>query len=420
MGGSRHVPRRPPPPQERGLVRTERSDDELLGVMDGAHARAMAAERELFSFICEADRRDLWRGSGARDLAHFLCMRYGISSWKAHRWIRSAHALERLPRISEAFSTGVLGVDKVVELTRYATPATEDRLVRWANTVSGATIRREADLEALQSVKDLRQVERERTLQFGYLDEGRRCFLELQGPAADGARIWRGIERELANVPEVPDGGAIDPVGARRFDALIRICSARIAADPDPDRATIVVHAPAEVLLGGDLPPARVLGWGRAAGCEIEGGPVIHHETARRLCCDARIQVVLEGANAIPVRLARTTREPSVAMMRLLRHRDRECRFPGCGRRGFLQAHHIEFWSRGGRTDLENLVLLCFFHHKLVHEGGWRIVRGPEGSLRWFTPKGRLYRPGPAPPGGAGPPDRAGPEPKPAVARIAS
>jgi hypothetical protein len=211
--------------------------------MDGAHARAMAAERELFSFICEADRRDLWRGGGARDPAHFLCMRYDICSWKAHRWIAAAHALEHLPTIASAFSSGRLGIDKVVELTRLATPQTEEHLARWATTVSGAAIRHRADLAARSPVSELQQVERERTLQFGYLDEGRRCFLELQGPAADGARIWGGIERELARTPEVL--GAIDPVGARRFDALMRICSARIASDPDPDpdRATIVVHA---------------------------------------------------------------------------------------------------------------------------------------------------------------------------------
>jgi uncharacterized protein DUF222/HNH endonuclease len=391
-------------------VRNERTDDELLGAMDGAHVRAMAAERELSSLICEADRRDLWRGSGARDLAHFLCMRYDISTWKAHRWIRSAHALERLPRISEAFSSGSLGVDKVVELTRYATPETEDRLVRWAKTVSGATIRRRADLAARAATADLREAERDRYLSWSYTDDGRRLYLELCGPAAEGARIVRGIERELRRVPVRPNGGLHD-AAARRFDAAVRIFSARNAADPDPERATIVVHAPAEVLLGLARTAASDIGWGRAAGCEIEGGPVLHPETARRLCCDARIQVVLEDRNGTPLRLGRTTREPSTAMMRLLRHRDRECRFPGCGRRGFLQAHHIEFWSRGGRTDLENLALLCFFHHKLLHEGGWSVKRATDGILLWFTPKGRYFSPGPAPPGGPGPPrgsDRPG------------
>jgi hypothetical protein len=72
---------------------------------------------------------------------------------------------------------------------------------------------------------------------------------------------------------------------------------------------------------------------------------------------------------------------------------------PGCGARRFTQAHHITWWESGGRTDLDNLVLICFFHHKLVHEHRWVIRRDPDGTVRWFHPDGTRYRAGPAPPG---------------------
>jgi hypothetical protein len=85
-------------------------------------------------------------------------------------------------------------------------------------------------------------------------------------------------------------------------------------------------------------------------------------------------------------------------MLRQLRHRDGECRFPACGARQFTQAHHIVWWERGGRTDLDNLVLLCFFHHKLVHEYGWTLRWGDDGVLEWWRPDGSPYRAGPAPP----------------------
>jgi hypothetical protein len=84
-------------------------------------------------------------------------------------------------------------------------------------------------------------------------------------------------------------------------------------------------------------------------------------------------------------------------MMRQLRYRDQECRFPGCGSRRFTQAHHIGWWSRGGRTDLENLVLTCTFHHKLVHEHGWSLARDPDNTVRWYRPDGIRYRAGPRP-----------------------
>ena len=85
-------------------------------------------------------------------------------------------------------------------------------------------------------------------------------------------------------------------------------------------------------------------------------------------------------------------------MMRLLRHRDGECRFPGCGARRFTQAHHIVWWGDGGPTDLDNLILLCFFHHKLVHEHGWAVRREESGDLRWYEPDGSRHQLGLGPP----------------------
>ena len=147
---------------------------------------------------------------------------------------------------------------------------------------------------------------------------------------------------------------------ARRADALVALASAQVAEDQDPDRATVVVH----VRAGGS--------WAEDGGSELEDGPVIHPETARRLVCSGRLQGMAEDAAADVVRVGRLRRDPPDWMMRALKHRDGECRFPGCGARQFLQAHHMVFWEHGGKTALSNLVLICFFHHKLVHEYGWR------------------------------------------------
>ena len=92
------------------------------------------------------------------------------------------------------------------------------------------------------------------------------------------------------------------------------------------------------------------------------------------------------------------SREPPAWMVRQLKYRDRECRFPGCGSRRFTQAHHVVWWERGGPTDLENLVLVCTFHHRLVHEYGWHVRREEDGSVSWFRREGRRYRPGPSSP----------------------
>jgi hypothetical protein len=364
---------------------TDRSDQELIRGIDSFHQRACSAQRALFAFLAEADRQKAWRGTGARDMAHFVRMRLGISEWKARRWIAAAHALEGLPRVSDAFSSGEVGVDKVVELTRFATPETEGDLIRWAKSVSCAAIRHKADLALRPSIDEARDAEKARSLTWWYFEENKRFGLQAELPAADGAVVAKALERLAESLPVMPGEEDFCHADAKRADALVALCSETIATDPDPDRATVVVHARLDGLLSGE------------GGCELENGPVVHPETARRLLCEARVQTVIEDKEGQPIGLGRMAREPSAWMIRQLRYRDVECKFPGCGARRFTKAHHIRWWEHGGSTDLDNLLLVCTFHHKLVHEYEWSVVR-KDGSVLWFRPNRSPYRAGPAPP----------------------
>src|SRR6266516_741160 len=214
-----------------GAMHGYRTNHELIAQLDGLHASIAGFQRELFEFIVEADRRQAWRDSGCRDLPHWLSIRYGISWWKAHRWVGAAHALRRLPRLADAFQTGELGIDKVVELARFATADTESALLRWAQGVSVSAVRRRADLAHHTSVDEVREAD-------------------------------RALERLAAHTPVMP--GEEDPsyASARRADALVALCSSAIAADHDPDRTTVIVHATLDALVSGEQ------------GCEIEGGGV--------------------------------------------------------------------------------------------------------------------------------------------------
>lgn len=359
--------------------------EDLVATADTANACMGAASLDLLRLVATIDQTGAWQDDGARDVAHWVSMRYGISAWKAHRWVAAAHALADLPLIAEAMSSGRLGIDKVLELCRFATGETERSLIGWATTVSCGAIRRRGDLLARLEVSEDRDADRDRTLSWWFTEQGRRWNLQAELPAAQGAVVVRALERMAARVPQMPGEDETLDAPARRADALVALCSARIASDPDPDRATVVVHASLEGLVTG------------SSGAELEGGSVVHPETVKRLLCNARVQTVVEDGKGDVIGMGRLTREPSAAMVRQIRHRDRECRFPGCGARTFTEAHHVTFWRHGGRTDLENLVLICSFHHKLVHELGWRLARDPDGQVRWFRPDGRRYRAGPSP-----------------------
>ena len=177
---------------------------DLIEALDAANGRVCGAQRELLCLIAEVDRCGRWEDEGARDTAHWLVMRYGIYYWKAQRWIPAAHALERLPRLSEALATGELGIDKVVELCRFATAETEVGLIRWAQRVSCGAIRHRGDLAARTSVEDVLEPERARSLSWWYFDEGRRFGLEAELPAAQGAIVARALERAAEDVPAMP------------------------------------------------------------------------------------------------------------------------------------------------------------------------------------------------------------------------
>jgi hypothetical protein len=358
---------------------------ELVAALDRANATVAEAQRGLLHLLREADDRELWRDDGARDLAHWLSMRYGISSWKASRWIRAASVLPELPAVDEAFGSGELSLDKTVELTRFATPMEERRLISWARDVSVATVRRRADRSVRPDADEVQANERARSLSWWWIDEGQRLGLAAELPAAQGAVVVKALERTADRIPPMPDEEGPWYAEARRADALVALCSVAIGADPDPDRATVVLHA-------------RVDDAGLLEAPELEGATAIPRSVAERLVCDARVEVALESDRGEVTGVVKLRREPPPWMLRQLRYRDRGCRFPGCGTAAFTHAHHIEWWSKGGKTELTNLLLVCSFHHRLIHEHGWAIVRDTETNVRWITPDGERYRAGPRAP----------------------
>jgi 5-methylcytosine-specific restriction protein A len=131
------------------------------------------------------------------------------------------------------------------------------------------------------------------------------------------------------------------------------------------------------------------------------GGEPVGAETARRLACDAGIVPAVLGSAGEPLDIGRLTRTVPTGMRRALHLRDRGCRFPGCDRPGHrCDAHHLRHWSRGGATSMQNLVLVCPFHHWLIHEGGWRVdYHTASNTLTAFRPDGGPYDLTSGPPG---------------------
>ena len=133
---------------------------------------------------------------------------------------------------------------------------------------------------------------------------------------------------------------------------------------------------------------------------EVDHGAVyVSMETSQRLSCDASLVHMRHDTDGAVLDVGRKTRTIPPSIRRALTARDTSCRFPGCTSRR-CDAHHLTHWADGGKTSVDNLVLLCRRHHRAVHEGGLGVVRGTDGVLTFLRPDGAPLHVAPAAPPG--------------------
>jgi uncharacterized protein DUF222/HNH endonuclease len=325
--------------------------------------------------VGELDRRRAWAEYyGCTSCAHWLSWRCAVSPRSAREHVRVARRLPELPLIRAAFAGGELSYAKVRALTRVAERESEGELLELARLMTASQLERAVRAYRRVTSEDAEAVQANAHLDLSWDDDG---ALVLRGRLApeDGALFVRALE--AAREALAGDGrGSAEP-RPTRAEALVALADATLAAAAGRsggDRYQVVVHVDAAALSSSD----------DSGGCMLEDGPPVAAETARRLACDASL-VAASDRDGHTLRLGRKKRTIPVALRRALQARDGGCRFPGCDNRRFLHAHHVRHWARGGETSLDNLVLLCSRHHRLVHEGGY----GLDERLRFYDRQGR-------------------------------
>ena len=283
-----------------------------------------------------------------------------------------------------------------------ATTETEDDLLNIARHATAGQL--ETIVRAYRGVLDRElgardPAHRRRFVRCDHDDDGS-LLLTARLPAEEGALVLAALQAgrdavrasggASAETTHMGDSDAERTPGEREAvsnaDALLLMADTVLATGDGIERSgaeryQVVVHVDAPVLAGSPADDAA------AGACAVEEGPSLHPETARRLACDAGLIRILER-DGRPLSVGRRSRSVPPALRRALRSRDRTCRFPGCGQRRFLHAHHLRHWAQGGRTDLANLIHLCGFHHHLVHEGGYTIESRARGELCFRRPDG--------------------------------
>jgi hypothetical protein len=349
------------------------------------HIEALsAASARVLRSVSRCAELGVFRRQGFRSMTDWLSTVFPVSWATAKEWVLVSRALRSLPRIAETYERGNLTWEQLRPLVRFATPEDDAHWAEAAPDLYPSQLWRERERRTRARLKDHREAHASR-----YLSRDRDdpvLYLEGRLGAEQGSALEEALRQRSREV--TPDPEAEDPAGARRADALVELATSR--SEADPPRPTLVVHASAEVLAGTAPRTGPWLG-------ETESGRRLHPETIRRLGCDGRMEWVRE-TDGRPIGIGRQGRQVPAWLERVLRYRDGgRCRFPGCERKTFLLSHHIRHWANGGVTDLENLTTLCDGHHRLIHEGRWRIRGRPDTELRFHDPTGRpLARASPA------------------------
>jgi hypothetical protein len=371
----------------------ERLGDEIAEL--SAHLDAATAR--ILELIRDFDARAGWN-TGFRSCAEWLSWRVGLDRGAARERVRVARALARLPRLAQALAHGELSYAKVRALTRVATPETEERLLAVGRAGTAEHVEcivrgwRRVDRQAEAREEARRHASRALHV---YQDEDGMVVIRGRLAPEVGAVLIQALtaarealyqQAHAQNVPAETSGADVSAepptMPQQQADALALVAETALhhGIDPGPpgERYQVVVHVDAPVLADADAPGQSVL----------DEGAHVPAETAQRLACDASRVVMRHDPDGRILEVGARTRTIPPALRRALHHRDRGCRFPGCGLR-FGQGHHIRHWAHGGPTTLSNLAMLCRRHHRAVHEEGYQVERQPDGELRFRRPDGR-------------------------------
>src|SRR5438094_4659754 len=370
--------------------------DRLGDQIAALSAHLDAATAQLLDLIREFDVHAGWH-NGFRSCAHWLNWRVGLDMGAARERVRVARATGTLPRLAQALAKGELSYAKVRALTRVATPETEARLLAVGRAGTADHVERIVRgwrrMDRKAEIAEAKQQHVHRALHV-YQDEDGMVVVRGRLAPEVGAVLIKALAaaREAldqqaratrAEIGLVIDSVETPPMEQQQADALGLLAETALHHGIDPgapgERYQVVVHVDAPVLADPDQPGQAVL----------EDGGRVSAETSQRLACDASRVVMQHGLDGRVVEVSARTRTIPPALRRALHHRDRGCRFPGCGVR-FGQGHHIRHWAQGGPTTLSNLAMLCRRHHRAVHEEGYEVDRQPNGELRFRRPDGRL------------------------------
>ncbi|HEX7827797.1 MAG TPA: HNH endonuclease signature motif containing protein [Mycobacterium sp.] len=336
----------------------------------------------LVEIVAEIDRDGLAGMTGARSISALVTWKLGVSPRNAETIVAVAQRLPEFPRCAEGMRDGRFSLDQVGAIAEKAADGSDEHYAEMVGVATVNQLRTAIKMESRPEPETEDEVEPEPDAEPEPPPESPRSISKTSDEQSTTWRIT--LPHDEAAVVDAaldshrdaliaqwkrdhPDGPTEQtpplPNTVDGFMSLVQAgWDADVARRPHGQRTTVVVHVDVE---------------SRVAALHL--GPLLSDDDRRYLTCDATCEVWFERSGQV-IGSGRETRQISRRLRRALEHRDRYCVVPGCGATRGLHAHHIVHWEDGGLTELENLVLVCPYHHRAHHRGVITIT-GPAQQL---------------------------------------
>ncbi|HEX6219517.1 MAG TPA: HNH endonuclease signature motif containing protein [Acidimicrobiia bacterium] len=343
--------------------------EQRLAAAEEVVSQARAVQLQILE---ELDRRQVATADGSRSLSEWLAARIDLGPKTSKSLVRTMRRTADQPELRRELASSV-SFDRVEALSRLQDRENDDLLL-WTDV---AGVHREAAKQARVTAEAESRTADDR-------------FLVVQ-PTLDESwwKVWAGFDGYTGAlfdklVSEAADALPDDVEGDARWRRATGLIESLISDNPPESQVTVIVDAKDAAPTDGE------------AGVTLDSGVRVGRRALGAILCDANVEVTARAANGTFMDYGRRERTAPPALKRaLLAEAGFTCAGDGCNSRHRLQIHHLTPWAEGGRTDQDELVVLCWFHHHVaVHEREFQVVLHPDRRrVRFRRPEGR------APPG---------------------
>ncbi|MEJ3749283.1 DUF222 domain-containing protein [Actinomycetes bacterium KLBMP 9797] len=376
------------------------SDNDLVTSLDEVHRLEQQLAATRLHLIREIDGRSFLNSEHLTSTAAWLRHRYHVSAQTGTRWVTLAKDLDQHPGLDAALSKGAVNSEQAQVIAQQLRQLPDDLdpnladlaeqiMIGWADEAGfdPKTLREMAptilhriapDIADRVDEEALRREEKraEQTKAFNLSNNGDGRY-RISGwlPAEAAAIVNNALDPLCKPLPE-DDRTATQ----RRADALTDVCQRAMDAGDLPEQGG--EHAHVAIVVDWDLLRQQV-GIG-----QLDTGERLSPEQVRRWACDARLIPFVLGGQSQVLDAGRSRRLFDGPLRRAIIIRDRGCAFPSCDRPAkWCDCHHIIHWTDGGSTSLDNGVLLCRFHHRLIHQEDWQVRIAADGLPEFIPPQ---------------------------------